>query len=86
MSIEAQDRSDARNYKASTQKARDVLGFRPSISMSECVTTMMEHISLGEAADFDNPRYINVEWMKLWLAERAASQDWSALRAHAASR
>lgn len=84
-SIEAQDRSDARNYKVSTQKARDVLGFRPSISMSECVGTMMEHINLGDAADFGNPRYINVEWMKLRLAERVVSQDWSAVRTYAAS-
>ena len=66
--IEIQRRQDVRNYRVSTRKAHQVLDFQPTITMNDCVKAMMQHIMQGDANDFDNPRYYNVEWLKRLVA------------------
>ncbi len=62
---------DVRNYRVSTKRSRDILGFIPSISPRDSVANMLNRIQEGINADFDNPRYYNIEWMKIRLAEPA---------------
>ncbi len=54
-----------RSYRVSTEKAEDVLGFRPKISLEESIVTMLEMIEKYGYTDFDHPRYYNITWMKL---------------------
>jgi nucleoside-diphosphate-sugar epimerase len=73
VSIETQSRWDLRNYRVSLQKAQELLGFRATISMNQCVKDIVERVHFGQNADFDNPLYMNVEWMKLTMAEKQAA-------------
>jgi nucleoside-diphosphate-sugar epimerase len=66
-----QDLHDVRNYRVSTRRARDILGFTPSVSLGASVANMLDRIQEGINADFDNPRYYNIEWMKIRLSEPA---------------
>ena len=70
VSIETQSRWDSRNYRVSLQKAQELLGFRATISINQCVKDIVERVYFGQNADFDNPLYMNVEWMKLIMAEK----------------
>ncbi|MBN2104747.1 SDR family oxidoreductase [bacterium] len=54
-----------RSYRVSTDKAEDILGFRPKISLEESIVTMLEMIQKYGYTDFDHPRYYNIKWMKL---------------------
>ncbi len=68
--VEIHRRRDSRNYRVSWQKAYEILDFRAKISIGESVDNIMTHVTeLHECNDFDNPRYTNVEWFKLKLAE-----------------
>jgi nucleoside-diphosphate-sugar epimerase len=67
--IEILRRQDLRNYRVSTQRAHDVLDFRATVSMEQSIELMVRHALEGDATDFDNPIYTNVEWMKLKMAE-----------------
>jgi len=67
--IEILRRQDLRNYRVSTQRAHDVLDFRAAVSMEQSIELMVRHALEGDATDFDNPIYTNVEWMKLKMAE-----------------
>lgn len=69
--IESQRRRDLRNYRVSIHKAHKVLDFRATVTMGQCVSVMAEHIKAGCGADFDNPIYTNVEWMR-----QKMSQGW----------
>jgi len=62
--IEHHDLPDVRNYRVSTRRAREVLGFQPSISLKDSVRGMLDKIQAGVNADFDNPRYYNIEWWR----------------------
>lgn len=64
-----QDLHDVRNYRVCTRRARDVLGFAPSMSLGASVANMLDRIQEGVNADFDNPQYYNIEWMKIRLAQ-----------------
>jgi nucleoside-diphosphate-sugar epimerase len=66
-----QDLDDVRNYRVSTSRARNVLNFTATIPVRASVSTMLDHIQEGINADFDNPRYYNIEWMKISLAQPA---------------
>ena len=77
VAFEIQNRRDVRNYKVSMEKAAELLDFHPTISMRDCVRTIMEHIRAGDANDFDNPRYYGVEWLKRLLAEGAINVTFS---------
>lgn len=67
ISVLLESRQDPRSYRVSTRRARDILGFTPSVSIGESVSVMLDRIQDGTTADFDNPRYRNIEWMKLRL-------------------
>ena len=70
MGIDIDIRSDygyrgTRNYRVSSEKIEKNLGFKPSISIRESVQHMIESIKKFGYTDFDNPRYYNIQWMKL---------------------
>jgi nucleoside-diphosphate-sugar epimerase len=54
-----------RSYRVSAAKIERVLGFRPVVSVEESVKDLVEKIVAYGYADFDNPRYYNISWMKL---------------------
>ncbi|MCJ7812017.1 NAD(P)-dependent oxidoreductase [bacterium] len=54
-----------RSYRVSTEKAENVLGFKPKISLEESILNMLEQTEEYGYTDFDNPRYYNIVWMKL---------------------
>ncbi len=53
---------DIRNYKVSTEKARNVLSFKPRHNIDSIVGELIEH--RNEFKDFDNPLYYNIEVFK----------------------
>jgi nucleoside-diphosphate-sugar epimerase len=54
-----------RSYRVSADKASRVLGFQPKVDVEESVAQMVEQIQAYGYTDFSNPRYYNIEWMKL---------------------
>lgn len=54
-----------RSYRVSTEKAEDILGFKPKIELEESILNMLEKIEEYGYTDFDNPRYSNILWMRL---------------------
>lgn len=50
---------DFRNYKVSTEKARNVLGFHPRFTARDIVAELAENYD--HFKDFDNPRYYNIK-------------------------
>lgn len=66
--IDHQDLRDVRNYRVSTARARHVLGYEPQVSIGRSAATMLDRILDGENADFENPLYYNIEWMKVRMS------------------
>lgn len=60
--VETTNKFDLRSYQASSEKARDVLGFEAKFSITDTVAYLMGH--MDEINDFDNPKYYNVRWCK----------------------
>lgn len=54
-----------RNYRVSGKKMERVLDFKPTIGIEESVTDMVGSVREYGYTDFDNPRYYNIQWMKL---------------------
>ncbi len=54
-----------RNYRVSTDKARQILGFQAQIDIGQSVRQMVRGIERWGYTDFSNPRYYNIGWMKL---------------------
>jgi nucleoside-diphosphate-sugar epimerase len=54
-----------RNYRVSSEKSRRVLGFQPQVSIEQSILHMVEEIRRWNRTDFANPRYYNIEWIKL---------------------
>lgn len=54
-----------RSYRVSGEKIFRTLGFRPKVSVEESVRDMVEQIDRHGYTDFSNPRYYNIDWMKL---------------------
>ena len=67
--VHQESRPDPRSYRVSTRRARDILGFTPTVSIGQSVSLMLDRIQEGTTADFDNPRYRNIDWMKLHIGE-----------------
>lgn len=61
--FEQDDKKD-RSYKVSNLKAKRLLKFTPKKSMDETVSKLVDRIQKGKHADFGNPRYYNIEWMR----------------------
>jgi nucleoside-diphosphate-sugar epimerase len=70
VNIEAEIRTDyaykgVRDYRVSGQKLERTLGIVPGLSVEESVRTMVREIQAHHYTDFDNPRYYNIQWMRL---------------------
>jgi nucleoside-diphosphate-sugar epimerase len=53
-----------RNYRVKGEKLYRVLNFRPKVTIEESVRTMVQEIRRGACADFENPKYYNINWMR----------------------
>lgn len=56
---------DARNYRVSTDKAEDVLGFIPELSVDDGIDEIRRLADSGRIKDIDNPRYSNKGFLSL---------------------
>jgi nucleoside-diphosphate-sugar epimerase len=54
-----------RSYRVSGEKILRILGFQPRVTLEESVEHMVKEIDHLGYTDFSNPRYYNIEWMKL---------------------
>ena len=54
-----------RNYRVSGKKLERTLDFRPSITVEESTKNKVREIAKHNNTDFDNPRYYNIQWMRL---------------------
>jgi nucleoside-diphosphate-sugar epimerase len=54
-----------RSYRVSGEKILRVLGYQPRVSLEESIRHMVEEVGRHGYTDFSNPRYYNIEWMKL---------------------
>lgn len=54
-----------RSYRVSSAKIQRVLDFRPKVTVEESVRHMVEQIRAYGYDDFSNPRYYNIQWMRL---------------------
>jgi len=54
-----------RSYRISTKKTEQIIGFRPQVSVEESIQTMVKKIQNGIHADFNNPKYYNIQWIEL---------------------
>ncbi|MFC1643500.1 NAD-dependent epimerase/dehydratase family protein [Chlamydiota bacterium] len=54
-----------RNYRVSSEKMEKVLGIKPKITIEESVKNMVEKIKEFGYCDFSNPKYYNINWVKL---------------------
>lgn len=54
-----------RSYRVSARKIQSTLGVYPKVTVEESVTDMVEKIRAYGYTDFDNPRYYNIQWMRL---------------------
>ncbi len=56
---------ESRSYRVSGEKLRKVLGFQPSVTVDETARKIYNILATGKYIDFYNPKYYNIEWMKL---------------------
>ena len=61
--IETKHIQDVRNYKASNQKARDLLGFDPQYDIGDSVKELLQNTDLNNH-DFSDKIYYNIETYK----------------------
>jgi nucleoside-diphosphate-sugar epimerase len=54
-----------RNYRVSSKKIRQVLGWEPLVSIDDSVETMVKKIKEYGYTNFDFPKYYNLPWLKL---------------------
>ena len=78
-----ENRHDVRSYRVSTAKAKSTLGFEASTGIAETVREIMDHIRRHEVTDFSDPRYYNVEQLKLTMAGAQPSANGTYIRAAA---
>ena len=62
--VDNSDRKD-RSYRISGSKIKKVLDWQPTISVEDSISEMVKNIEKWDFKDFTNPRYFNIEWMKL---------------------
>jgi len=62
ISIQTKNVQDKRNYKVSTQRAKDVLGFKAENNIKTIVDDL--HNNLEKFSDFENPNYYNIRIFK----------------------
>jgi nucleoside-diphosphate-sugar epimerase len=57
---------DARNYRVSSQRARDLLGFSPTRSIDDGIAEMKNLVDSRRLSDVDNPRYTNQAFLSMF--------------------
>jgi nucleoside-diphosphate-sugar epimerase len=57
---------DARNYRANSDKARKLLGFKPACSIDDGIEEVKELLVSGRLRDVDNPRYTNQAFLSMF--------------------
>ncbi len=57
---------DLRNYRVSSDKARDLLGFRPERSIDQGIEEVKELLEANRITDFENPRYTNQMFLSMF--------------------
>lgn len=67
--------ADRRSYSMDGSRAQH-FGLSCAIGITHAVEEMLAHIANGEAADFSNPIYRNVEWMKVLQRARERVNLW----------
>ena len=82
-----EDASDARNYRVSFQKIRNVLNYEPEWTIDEGIRQVVEAVAGGDVTDYRDPKYSNVKFLgetgaielvqtdDSWQNELAASQS-----------
>jgi nucleoside-diphosphate-sugar epimerase len=56
---------DSRNYRVSSSKAIEKLGFEPKLTVLDGIKELSALVDSGRITDFSNPRYTNVEIIRL---------------------
>jgi nucleoside-diphosphate-sugar epimerase len=54
-----------RNYRCSSDKLVQLLGYRPRRTVLESVDNMVELVGKSPSTNFSHPRYYNIDWMLL---------------------
>ncbi len=75
LALEINHIKDIRNYKVSTERARNVLSFHAQHDVRSIVRNLIE--KMGQFNDWDNPRYYNIQVFKA-LEETAEPKAMSA--------
>lgn len=57
---------DARNYRANSDKARNILGFKPIYSIDDGIEQIKDLLVTGRLKDVDNPRYTNQMFLSMF--------------------
>jgi nucleoside-diphosphate-sugar epimerase len=63
-----------RDYRCSSRKSEDLLGFRAEVTPLASIAEMLDRIRREGQTEFSHPRYYNIQWMTLldevqpWLA------------------
>ncbi|MDO8578783.1 MAG: NAD(P)-dependent oxidoreductase [Dehalococcoidales bacterium] len=56
---------DTRNYRVSSDKAKNTLGFNPTRSIDDGIEEVKELLDYGRLKDVDNPRYTNQKYLSM---------------------
>lgn len=64
--LDIHHKADVRSYRVSTTKAAEQLGFRAQIPMDQTIRNIVREVRARDI-ELDNPRYYNVQQMKLHL-------------------
>lgn len=62
--VDNSDRKD-RSYRISSGKIKKVLDWQPTIHVEASISDMVKNIEKWRYKDFNNPKFYNIEWMKL---------------------
>lgn len=54
-----------RNYRASSLKLTQSVGFTPSVTVLESIDDMLKRCPIDDARWLNDPRHLNIEWMSL---------------------
>lgn len=54
-----------RSYRVTSKKLLQVFNLAPRVSVADSVLDMVQRIRQGGYTDFENPRYYNIEWIRV---------------------
>lgn len=56
---------DARNYRVSVEKAKQILQFKPALSIDEGILELKDLLENGRIRDINSPRYTNLVYLSI---------------------